>query len=153
LDLWLVTGSDSCFFAVSVGGGALMARATQISVSLPNRRGELAKLCRVLADKKVNILAISVAENSDMGTVRLVVSDADAALAALQDQGLTCARTEVLVLELPNKVGVLADAAETLRAARVNIDYVYGSTGRGRGKAMIVVGTANLKSAEKALSD
>jgi len=126
-----------------------MALAKQLSVSLPNARGQLAKMCRALADKKVNIQAISVAENADLGTVRMVVGKPDVAMALLKEHGLTVVETDVLLLEMPNKVGVLAEATEKLRSALVNIDYVYGSAGKGRGKAMIVVATANLKAAEK----
>ena len=128
-----------------------MGRTTQISVSLPNKRGQLAELCGALAAQKVNILAISVAENTDLGTVRMVVSKPDAAAKKLDEMGLTYAQSEVLMVRLPHKIGALAEAAAKLRKARVDISYVYGSTGSTRGNAAIVVATANLKAAEKAL--
>jgi hypothetical protein len=129
-----------------------MKKVKQISVCLENKPGRLAGLCKCLAQKKINIIAISVAETSEQGVVRMVVDKPAAALKTIAECGpMTCAQMDVLLVDLPNKVGVLAEAAGKLAARRVNVNFVYGSTGTGRGKAFIVVGTPNIKSAVKAL--
>jgi len=64
---------------------------------------------------------------------------------------MTCAQMDVLLVDLPNKVGVLAELAAGLASKRINVNFVYGSTGTGRGKTNIVVGTPNIKSAAKAI--
>ena len=129
-----------------------MLRTKQFSVNLPNKRGQLACLCRCLADAGVNITAVSVLECTEAGTVRLVVDKPDAATPALKDAGLAFVLTDVLVLAVPNTVGVLADITQRLARKRVNINFIYGSTGKGRGAARIVLGCPNLATAEKALA-
>ena len=58
---------------------------------------------------------------------------------------------DVLLLELQDRVGSVAKVAEKLAAGRVNVNFIYGSTGKGCKKSYIVLGTKNLKGAEKAL--
>ena len=128
-----------------------MERVKQISVSLENKPGKLAHVCRCLADRKVNIIALSVAETSEQSLVRLVVDKPEAAVEMLKGCPLTFMQTDVLLLELPNRVGVMAELAQKLAAKRINIDFVYGSTGRGRGKTFVVLGASNLTAAEKAV--
>ena len=129
-----------------------MRKAKQISVCLENRPGRLAGLCKCLAQKKINIIALSVAETTEQGVVRMVVDKPAAALKAIAECGpMTCAQMDVLLVDLPNKVGVLAELATKLASKRINVNFVYGSTGEGRGKTNIVVGTPNIKSATKAI--
>jgi hypothetical protein len=129
-----------------------MRTAKQISVCLENKPGRLAGLCKCLAQKKINIIAISVAETCEQGVVRMVVDKPAAALKAIAGCGpMTCAQMDVLLVDLPNKVGVLAELAAKLASKRINVNFVYGSTGEGRGKTNIVVGTPNIKSAAKAI--
>ncbi len=130
-----------------------MERAKQFSVSLPNKKGQLAALSRCLADAGVNILALSVLECTEVGTVRLVVDKPDEAAAALKQAGLPFNTTQVLVAAMPNKVGVLAEAAEKLADSGVNVQFAYGSTGKGRGVTHIIIGCDKRPTAEKALSD
>jgi hypothetical protein len=140
------------FPMASLLGGGAMEQTKQLSVALPNEPGQMAGLCCCLAECKINVVAISVVDSSDQGIVRLVVNKPKEAAEALKDCGLTVTQTDVLLMELPNRVGVLADVAERLQARKVNINFLYGSTGKGRGKALIVLGTSNLKSAQRALA-
>ncbi len=129
-----------------------MPRAKQLSVSLENKPGRLAHVCRCLADRKVNIIALSVVETSEQGIVRMVVDKPAKAAEMLRKCPMTVTETEVLLLELPNKVGALAQATEKLAKKRINVSYVYGSAGAGARKAPIVVATANIAAAQKALT-
>lgn len=129
-----------------------MKKAKQISVSLENRPGRLAHLCGCLAKGGVNIVAISVAETTEQGVVRMVVDKPAKALKLLDECcAVTCAVTDVLLVDLPNKVGALAKMADKLAKRRVNVSFVYGSTGPGGRKANIVVGAPNVSAAAKAL--
>ena len=84
-----------------------MQRAKQLTVSLPNKPGMLAKVCRALADAKVNILAVSVVEATEMGLVRLIVDDPRTGAKVLEEQNFTVVQTPVRLIELPHKVGPL----------------------------------------------
>jgi len=128
-----------------------MKKTKQLSVSLENKPGRLAHVCRCLADRKINIIALTVVETSEQGIVRLVVDKPEEAAKMLQDCPMTFTQSDVLLVELPNKVGVVAKLAEKLAAKRININYIYGSTGKGTGKTNIVLATPNVKSAQKAL--
>ena len=129
-----------------------MKKAKQISVSLENKPGRLAHLCKCLAERKINIIAISVAETTEQGVVRMVVDKPAAALKMLDEYcPMTYAETDVLLVDLPNKVGVLAETAAKLAKKRINVNFVYGSTGARGGRTNIVIGTPNLAAATRAL--
>jgi len=130
-----------------------MGKTKQISVGLENKPGQLACVCRCLAARKINIIALSVAETTEQGVLRLVVDKPAEAIRALSESSLPFTATDVLLLELPNKVGVMAEAAEKLSQKKINVNFVYGSTGPGRGgKTFVVLGTPNLAAAQKALA-
>jgi hypothetical protein len=128
-----------------------MKKTKQLSVSLENKPGRLAHVCRCLADRKINIIALTVLETSEQGILRLVVDKPAEAAKMLEECPMTVTQKDVLLLELPNKVGVVAKVAEKLAAKRVNITFIYGSTGKGTGKTNIVLGTPNLETARKAI--
>ena len=130
----------------------MIRSAREITVALENRRGRLAHLCKCLAERKVNIMAISVVDSATMGLVRLVVDKPEVALEMLQTCPMTVTEREVLLVDLPNRAGALAEAADRLAKRRINIEYVYGSA-RGRGAALLVVAAPNLKRAREALEE
>lgn len=108
----------------------------QLSVVLENLPGTLAEICDCLAQAEVNILALSIADMLDTGELRMVVSDAKKAKLLLEDKGYDVLESEVLVVEMLNKPGVLADIAKRLARGKVNIEYCYCSTSGYQGKAM-----------------
>ena len=129
-----------------------MRKAKQISVSLENRAGRLARFCQYLAQKNINIIAISVAETSEQGVVRIVVDKQAAALKAIAECGpMTCAQTDVLLIDLPNRIGSLGKMVDKLAAKRINVDFVYGSAGLAGRKSYIVVGAPNIESVARAI--
>jgi len=127
-------------------------RTKQLSVSLENRPGQVARVCACLAERKINIVALSVIETSEQGILRLVVDKPDEAAKALKGCPMTVAKKEVLLVELPNKVGVMATVAEKLAAKGINITFVYGSTGKTRGITYVVLSASNLAAAKRILA-
>ena len=99
----------------------------QFTIMLDNAPGQLAKLCSSIKRAKSNIQAISVEDSKDVGLVRVVVSNAKAAKAALKKSGFALTEQSVIEVSLPDKPGQLADIASKLAKAKVNISYVYGS--------------------------
>ncbi len=122
----------------------------EITVALENAPGRLAHVTRCLADRKVNILAVSVLESTDMGLVRMVVDKPADALKMLKDCPMTVSVCEVLEIAAPNKPGAIAGLAAKLAGKRINIEYLYGSTVT-KGKSNVIVKVKNIKSALKAL--
>ena len=125
-----------------------MARATQFSICLENKPGVLAKLCGTLRRAKVNIEAISVADSADCCLVRLVASPAAKAKAALARAKYGFCTQRVLAVRAENTPGALEKIAAKLARARVNISYVYASTGDGK-RTTLVLGVGNLTRAAK----
>jgi hypothetical protein len=105
-----------------------MPKATQMNLELENKTGTLAALCRDLADRGVNLLAISAPEtNAKTGPIRLLVTNPELAEYALAKAGYTFKAEEVLYLELKNRPGALAKAVERLANADIDVRYAYAT--------------------------
>lgn len=134
-----------------------MAVKKQLSLSLPNEPGALGKACKVLAKADVNIQAIGVSDSADVGVVRILTSNPNDAKRALADASIMATPCDVLVLELPDKVGALASVAGKLARAKININYVYGSAcispQTASEKSLIVLGVSDPRKANQLLKD
>jgi hypothetical protein len=128
-----------------------MAIATQLTIQLHNRPGALAELCTELAKVAVNIHAIHGSEARPLGAVRLLVSNLPAARRVLEQLGLSYLEEKVLTALVPDRPGALGRVTRKLAAAGVNIDYIYGSIGRGTKRALLVLGVADAESNAKLL--
>lgn len=122
---------------------------TQLSIFLKNKPGVLGLLCEELATHKINILGLSVSDTVDHSVVRMLCDNAHKASAALGEAGVLVIETDVVVLDLPDKPGVLAGVAQKLARAKVNIEYAYGTTEKSGGK--LVLRVSDTKKAVKAL--
>jgi len=129
-----------------------MATATQLNLRLDNELGKLAKLCRDLADGSVNLLALSAPESEGAtGVVRLLVANPTVARNALTRAGYSFEAEEVLFIELKNRPGALAKAAEKLHRAGIQIKYAYATAYQRAQKtaAVIAVPPGNFEEASR----
>jgi hypothetical protein len=115
-----------------------MPRTTQLTLSLVSRPGTLAALTRTLADAGVNVTALSAAETSGRGKIRLLVNDPVKARRALRKAKYRATEEPAFALRLRNKPGALARVAARLAKARINVRSIYATT-RGRGGATVVL--------------
>lgn len=127
-----------------------MAKVTQLVLTLQNKPGVLANLCKVLGDAGVNVEALCAPEAPGKGKLRLVVDDAAKAEAALKGAKIRAGKEEAIRVTLDNKPGALADAARKLAAAKVNIKCAYATTA-GPGQAAVVLTVSNAAKALAAL--
>ncbi len=97
----------------------------QLTVFLENTEGRLAALCRTLADANINMSALTIAETSDYGIVRIICNDVFRAVDVLEDAGFRATKTKVLAVEVPDRPGALAELLEALGSTNVNIEYGY----------------------------
>ncbi len=97
----------------------------QLSVFLEDRSGRLTELTRILAENDVNITALSVAETTDYGIVRMVVGRPEVAKKALEKSGFTIGLTDVVCVNIPDKPGSLYRILQILTDEKINIDYMY----------------------------
>ncbi|QDW74724.1 amino acid-binding protein [Lachnospiraceae bacterium KGMB03038] len=97
----------------------------QLSVFLENREGRLDEVLSVLAENDVNIVALSLADTSDYGMLRMVVSDPHRGRQALKDAGITAMLTDVVALRVPHATGSLSKAMHQIVEGEVNVEYMY----------------------------
>ena len=110
----------------------------QISIFLENRAGQLAQVTRVLADNSIDMRAISIAETSEYGVLRLIVDDAEKATAVLLENGYILSMTPVTVVAVPDQPGGLVPVLEALAEGDLDIEYMYSLFTHREGKAYMV---------------
>jgi len=110
----------------------------QISVFLDNKPGSLAKMARILADKGINLRALSLTETRDFGTARIVVLDPDDCMAALKGE-YHFIETDVLAIEVADKPGGMADVLEIIDGEHLNVEYIYSMVRTKAGLAVVVL--------------
>ena len=110
----------------------------QISVFLENRAGQLAEITAVLAENGIDLRAISIAETSDYGVLRMIVDDAQKATGILQEHGYILSMTPVTVIAVPDAPGGLAPVLGILAEAHIDIEYMYSLFTHTDGQAYMV---------------
>lgn len=123
----------------------------QLSVFLENRSGRLTEVTAALSEHHINITAQCVAETSDFGVLRMVVSDPENAREVLSKRGFSVSLTDVLCLTTPNVPGALHRALEILSKRGISIDYMYAFAVGD--KAFVVLRTSNIPESVGALLD
>lgn len=101
----------------------------QISVFVENKTGKMQHLTEVLARHNVDMRALSLAETSDFGIVRIIVDDVYAASTILKDEGFIHNVTKVLGVAIPDEPGGLNKVLQVLTAADINVEYMYAFLG------------------------
>jgi len=123
----------------------------QISTVLDNVPGAMSHVSEILGREGVNIRAISVADTSDISTVRFVVDDPVKAVNILKANGFSTKETDVLAVETPDHPGGLNAVLKPLKAANINVHYLYPHLGRVGGQAVVILGVDKLEEAQKVL--
>ena len=123
----------------------------QISVFLENKPGRLAEITGVLAQNDIDISALSIADTTDFGILRLIVRDPQKAKKALSESGATVKITDVLAIKISDKPGGLHEALLALDEEKVAIEYVYAFVGKKGSDAFVVLRTSNPELAVQAL--
>ena len=113
-------------------------KVEQISIFIENKSGRLAEVTRTLGDAGVNIRALSLADTSDFGILRLIVDRTDLAKSALKAQGFTVNKTEVVAVEVPDRPKGLFGILQVLDQGAVNVEYMYAFVERCGENAVII---------------
>ena len=124
----------------------------QISVSLENVPGMFLRVSECLGDEGINIRGLSVADTSDTSTVRFVVDNPEKAANVLKSRNYLVKETDVIAVEVPDHPGGLQAILKPLKAANINVLYLYPYLGRGEsGQPIVIIGVNNTDEAIKAL--
>ncbi|SOB57787.1 Amino acid-binding ACT domain protein [Pseudodesulfovibrio profundus] len=113
-------------------------KVNQLSIFLENRAGRLAEVTRILSEAKVNIRALSLADTSDFGILRLIVSDFDKAKEKLKEEGFTVGRTSVVAVEVSDDPGGLHNILSMLQDAGINVEYMYAFVQQSGDSAVLI---------------
>lgn len=125
--------------------------AKQLSIFLENKSGRLTEVTEVLGKAGINLSAMSIADNSDFGLLRCIVSDPDRAYGVLKENGFAVKITDVIGLSVPNTAGALALVLKHLSDNGVFIEYLYSFSAGD--SANIVIRPSNLEQCEQLLQE
>jgi hypothetical protein len=109
----------------------------QISVFLENKSGRLAEVLGILGSENIKIHALTIADTSEYGILRLIVSDYQKAVEVLKSKEFTANLTDVIAIAVPNQAGEFAKLLETLAKETISIEYMY-AFGMGDKAAIII---------------
>ena len=115
----------------------------QISVFIDNRPATLAEMTRALADRNINLRALSLAETRDFGTTRIIVADVDACVEVLKEAGYHFIETDVLAVEVADRPGGMADVLECIASEQISVEYAYAMIEKREGSAVIILRVDN----------
>ncbi len=124
----------------------------QIAVFLDNRPGMLLRTCQALSAGDINIRALSILDTVDHAIVRMIVDKPKEAEQALSRIHAVVQVRDVIVMELPNKVGALAEVAERLATAGINMEYAYCTAAVPDSAGALILRTNDLEATINALS-
>ncbi|MCL2816558.1 MAG: ACT domain-containing protein [Oscillospiraceae bacterium] len=126
----------------------------QITVFVENKPGRLAEVTGCLADAQINLHALSIADTSDFGILRLIVSEADKTMAILKEKGFMAQTTEVLAIAMSHRPGSLYKILCELELFDISIEYMYAFTSRIEDyDAIVIMRLENQKEAVNKLKD
>ena len=123
----------------------------QISLFLENKKGRLWEAMDVLAKAKINIRALSIADTSDFGILRLIVPDPEKAKKVLAKSNFAVRENDVIAVEVSDRPGGLAGVLKILTDADINVEYMYAFVEKSGKKAVVVLRTDSISNGKKAL--
>ena len=113
----------------------------QISLFLENKPGHLGAICRTLAEARINIVTLSLADTQQFGIVRLIVDKAETAIEVLKAEGYQCRQDKVIAVEMNDTPGYLDGILAAIHGANIDISYLYISFNRDNVKPVVVFKT------------
>ena len=125
----------------------------QVSVFGENCRGALQKITGILMEKDINIWGSVASDSAEYGIVRMIVSDPELAAGSLKTEGYLCQLTDVMGVEVEDKVGNLNCLLLALQESNINVNYIYLSYNRASGKPVMVLHTDDIWEVEECIAN
>ena len=123
----------------------------QLSIFVENKPGRLHTVVDALGKSGINLRALSVADTTDFGILRVITDNNDKAQLTLREMGIISKSSRVIAVSIDDQAGGLASVLEVVSAAGVSVEYMYAFLGRTHGKALMVIKTDDEARAEAAL--
>ena len=125
----------------------------QISIVIENKEGRIKKAIDTLAQPTINIRALSIADTTKYGILRLIVSDNKKAIAALEDNGFVVRENEVIIIAVPDEPNGLNSTLAVFDEKGINLEYLYAFVSSKTDEAIVVMRLENMDQAIEALQD
>ena len=123
----------------------------QLSIFIENKVGRLQAIMDTLSENDINIRALSIAETTEFGILRIITPDVEKAKKVLRDVDVISKITDVIAVYIDDRAGGLAKMLKAITEAEINVEYMYAFLGRTEGKALMVLKADDEAKAEKAL--
>ena len=123
----------------------------QISVFLENKSGRLAEVTDILGKQNIDISALSIADTTDFGILRLIVNKPAQAEETLKKEGFTVSCTDVIAISVADEPGGLAAALKALEEVSIGIEYMYAFVGKSTSEALVILRVEQPEKAAEAL--
>ena len=111
----------------------------QLTIFVENKFGRISEIINALAENSIDISALSLADTSEFGILRLILDKPELAVDVLKEEGVIVKLSDVLAIAIDDTPGGLAKALAILTEANVVIEYMYAFIGKADGKAMTVI--------------
>lgn len=125
----------------------------QLSIFLENTPGRLKGVLSVLSNNNINIRALSLADKTSYGMLRLIVGDTEKASEALKKENIAVNVTPVIGVEVSDKPGGLLEIADILEKNAINVEYLYAFVEKFGDKAVVVIRVDETEKAGKIFSE
>ncbi len=125
----------------------------QLSVFIENRKGRLAAIMNTLAKNDIDISALSLADTSEFGVLRLIVNQPEKGREVLMESGVTVRITRMVAAVMDDKAGGAAQVVQLLTDAGIDVEYMYACVGKTLGKALMVMRVNETDRAEALLHE
>ena len=124
----------------------------QVSIFVENKSGTMADVLDILGKNGIDISALSIADTTDFGILRLIVSDPFKAEKILKENGMIVKLTDVIAVGIDNKPGSLSEILKTLKESGIEIDYMYAFIGKTSHGALVIMKTMDSKKTTNVLN-
>ena len=111
----------------------------QITVFLENKPGRMEEVTGCLAEANINLHALSLADTTDFGILRIITSDTEKAMTVLKDNNFMAKTTQVIAVAIDHSPGSLHKVLHALNAPDISIEYIYAFTSRHKSYDAIVI--------------
>lgn len=125
----------------------------QLSIFVENKHGRLAEITGLLTEHDIDIRALSIADTTDYGILRLIVDKPEQAKKALQEEGFTVSLTNVIAVAIDDTPGALAKVVKVLCDKEIGIEYVYAFLNPNRGSACVILRVEDNEMASEVLGE
>jgi hypothetical protein len=123
----------------------------QLSVFLENKQGRMCAAADLLAQNNINIRALSLADTSEFGILRLIVDKPEEGKKILSEAGIVVRVTDVLSLTMEDAPGGMLGVLRLLSENGIGVEYMYAFAGKNDGEAFMIIQTENPEAAENIL--